>query len=163
MDSAELAQAIRETSFAEGFSEPIVRRLASFASLQRFRAGTVIFREGEHHDRFYLLHTGHVVLQMCIASRGCTQLLTLGPGEMLAWSTLVGNARMTTTAIAQDHVELIEMSGAALARACDEDHELGYSLMRRLATALSVRLLATRLQLLDLFAADATPERGGSS
>ncbi len=62
---------------------------------------------------------------------------------------------MTTTAIAQDAVQLIEMSGPDLAEACETDHEVGYQLMKRLAAALSLRLLATRMQLLDLFVADA--------
>jgi CRP-like cAMP-binding protein len=163
MDTSAIVQAIRQTPFAHDLSESIVERLASLARVVKYRAGTVIFREGEFHDRFYLLHTGHVILQMCVAGRGCTQLLTLGPGEMLAWSTLVGNARMTTTATAQDDVELIEIVGPRLAEACDADHELGYQLMRRLATALSLRLLATRLQLLDLFAADAAPVHGAGS
>jgi hypothetical protein len=39
-----------------------------------------------------------------------------------------------------------------LRRACDEDHSLGYYVMRRLANVVAGRLLTTRLQLLDMFA-----------
>ena len=34
---------------------------------------------------------------------------------------------------------------------CEEDHELGYQLMRRFAGGLLDRLQATRLQLLDVY------------
>ena len=35
---------------------------------------------------------------------------------------------------------------------CAANHEFGFHLMQRLASSLSKRLVATRLQLLDLFA-----------
>jgi hypothetical protein len=34
----------------------------------------------------------------------------------------------------------------------EEDHDLGYVVMRRLANVIASRLLVTRLQLLDMFA-----------
>jgi CRP-like cAMP-binding protein len=59
---------------------------------------------------------------------------------------------MTCTAVTLDNVEAVVVTGAKLLELCEQDHEFGYHLMRRMATALSRRLLATRLQLLDLFA-----------
>jgi hypothetical protein len=35
---------------------------------------------------------------------------------------------------------------------CEEDHDFGYYVMRRLANLVAGRLLTTRLQLLDMFA-----------
>ena len=35
---------------------------------------------------------------------------------------------------------------------CDQDHDLGYMVMRRLANIVASRLLISRLQLLDIFA-----------
>src|SRR5574338_19084 len=35
---------------------------------------------------------------------------------------------------------------------CDQDHELGYVIMRRLANIVASRLMISRLQLLDIFA-----------
>lgn len=163
MDSAAIAEAICHSAFASDMPASLVDQLARLARWKMCPAGTTIFREGAYHDSFYLLHSGHVILEMCLAGRGCTQLLTLGPGEMLAWSSLVGSSRMTTTAVAQDNVELIELPGPTVAAACEADHELGFQLMKRLATALSLRLLATRLQLLDLFVADAVGDRGTGS
>lgn len=64
---------------------------------------------------------------------------------------------MTASGIALEESELIEFSGAELLRLCDADHDLGYLLMRRLAESLSKRLLATRLQLLDLFETQSPP------
>lgn len=160
MDAENLTDLCREATFFAGLPEEVRRRLAAIARLKPCSAGTVLFREGERHNACYIVRKGHIALEMCIAGRGCTRLLTLAPGEFLAWSTLVGDGRMTATAVAQDEVELIELPGAELVRLCESDHELGYWLMRRLAAALSKRLLATRLQLLDMFAADASGGQG---
>lgn len=161
MSAADLIDWIRDCEFAEGLPEPIVRRLTEMSRERRVPKGTVLFREGDVRDDFYLIHSGHIVLEMCLAGRGCTRLLTLGPGELLAWSSLVGDACMTANAMAQDDAVLIAMSGKELAAACDADPVLGYQVMRRLATGLSKRLFATRLQLLDMFIADAPAGQGG--
>ncbi len=160
MDLSELARAIRESQFALHLTESVTTRLAALAQTKRVALGTVLFREGELHDGFYIVSSGHVTLEMGLANRGRTRILTVGPGELLAWSSLVGDSRMTATAIAQDDVTLITMSGRELAAACEADHELGYQVMRRLAGGLSKRLLATRLQMLDAFIADAPQDRG---
>jgi len=59
---------------------------------------------------------------------------------------------MTATATAMDDVRAVSTSGEAILALSETDHEFGYRFMRRMAEALSRRLLATRLQLLDLFA-----------
>jgi CRP/FNR family cyclic AMP-dependent transcriptional regulator len=151
MDARELSDVLRELAFAEGFSPAAIEALAAHARLLKVRAGAVLFREGDTNDRFYLIRSGLVVLEMCAPARGCARLMTLGAGDLLAWSALVGGERMTASALVQQDAELVEISGSALRDQCDANHELGYQVMRRLAESLSKRLLATRLQLLDLF------------
>jgi CRP/FNR family cyclic AMP-dependent transcriptional regulator len=155
-DNTLLTTALAETHFAAEFSEDFVHRLAADAKWKHCPAGTVLFREGNQCDAFYLVHRGHLALEMCLPARGCTRIITLGPGEVVAWSALVGNGRMTATAIATEDVELIEFSAAKILQISDEDLRFGYVLMRRMATSLANRLLATRLQMLDLFKANAT-------
>lgn len=163
MDVAEFTRAMSGTPLATELRDQQIEALARIAHWKSCPSGTVLFREGDRHDGFYWVHKGHIGLEMCITGRGCNRILSIGPGEILAWSSLVGDGRMTATAIAQDDVELIEVSGAELKSICDADHEFGYYLMRRLASVLSQRLLATRLQLLDLFHADAPTGRGVNS
>jgi CRP-like cAMP-binding protein len=64
---------------------------------------------------------------------------------------MVGGATMVATAIAIDDCELAAASADELRRLCETDLEFGYYFMRQLAKALARRLLAARLQLLDLF------------
>jgi CRP-like cAMP-binding protein len=155
MGQLSLADSLRASTFAADFSPDIVDSLAASARWKYLAAGSVLFREGQQSDAFYVVHRGHVALEMCLPARGCTALLTLGPGEVVAWSALLGDGRMTASAIASDDVELIEFSGIELLARCEADPVFGYRIMRRMSEALARRLLATRLQLLDLFQADA--------
>lgn len=155
MDAKTLTEALQDSAFAAAFFPEVVHRLAGGAKWKHCPAGTVIFHEGQRSDAFYVVYRGHVTLEMCLPARGCTRLLTLGPGELLGWSALVGDGRMTAAATAADDVELIELSGTDLIRQCEADPLFGYRLMRRLAAALAKRLLATRLQMLDMYTADA--------
>ena len=70
---------------------------------------------------------------------------------MLAWSALLGDGQMTATATALEDTRLISTAGQHLAELCNTNREFGYQLMTRVAEALAKRLVATRLQLLDLF------------
>jgi CRP-like cAMP-binding protein len=48
---------------------------------------------------------------------------------------------------------LLGIDSEALRQLSKEDHEFGYLVMRRMANIIASRLMVTRLQLLDMFAA----------
>lgn len=152
------------TNLAFGLSLPrdVALRLSTLASNVRFPAGCEIFREGSENRTLFVLHRGWVALEMFVPRRGRVRILTLGPGEMLNWSAVVGSGQMTATAIAVTDVEAIAIPSDRLANCCDEDREFGYHVMRRLAESLAQRLLATRLQLLDVFLEESSASSGGS-
>lgn len=155
MPAQDIEKRLTKLRFVAGIPERVVRQLATASTLRDFRAGETIFREGSENRQMYLILQGTVALEMCIPARGCMRIMSLGPGDMLAWSALLGGGQMTTSAIATEDVEAIAVPGKVILDICDSDHEAGYCLMRQMAKALAQRLLATRLQLLDLFAADA--------
>lgn len=163
MDADSVVAAIEESALAGVFSTELLQNLPGGGSWRRCPAGTILFHEGEKHDVLYLLHRGYVTLEMSLPVRGRIRLLTLGPGEILAWSALVGNGRMTATATADDDVELLQLPATELLRICELDPHFGYRLMGRLAAALGKRLLATRLQMLDLFATESASSNRGVS
>jgi CRP/FNR family cyclic AMP-dependent transcriptional regulator len=49
----------------------------------------------------------------------------------------------------------IVLGGECLRAKCEEDHELGYELLKRIAANLGQRLDGLRYQLLDLYGTDA--------
>lgn len=130
----------------------VLGELARQCQTRKVAAGEVLFRDGSENRDLYLVHTGHIALEMNVPGRGLVRILTLGPGEMVGWSALLDEGIMTTRAEAVSDSELIVAPADSLKRLCEESHEFGYHLMKQMSQALSRRLVATRLQLLDLFA-----------
>ncbi|EMI16509.1 cyclic nucleotide-binding domain (cNMP-BD) protein [Rhodopirellula maiorica SM1] len=128
-----------------------VEPLAELASLQTYPAQQLLFREGEVHARIYWIKEGRVRLEMSGTRAGAKAMLTAGPGDLLGWSALLGDQRMTATAVATLETTLISFDAVALLQLCEQNHDIGYKVMHTIARSLSKRLVATRLQLLDLF------------
>lgn len=131
--------------------EGLVRQLGDAAHLRTLPAGSVLFNESEQHSQLYLVASGTVRLEMLTAKSGRRTILSVGSGEFLAWSALIGDGVMTATAIANDDVQLVGFEVELLRERLEQNSELGFRLMQALSQALARRLLATRLQLLDLY------------
>lgn len=151
MDATATRQCLEQLRFTAELPPAVLDRLAPSAAIEQFPAGAVLFREGALHEALYLLQAGRVALEMRVPGRGSVRILSLGPGDVVGWSALLSEGPMTATAVALEPCTVVAIPGAALRSLCDADHAIGYRLMRHMAQALSRRLVATRLQLLDLF------------
>lgn len=118
------------------------------------QAGVVLFDEGDFNPNLYLLLQGQVDLSMKVTGRGFVKILSLGSGDIIAWSAMLGAGKMTCRATCVTDCQLIFWKQEQLETIIREQPEFGLAWMRFVATALSNRLLATRLQLLDLFSVD---------
>lgn len=143
-------ETLRSLAFFRGMNDSEIRSLASLAKPVEFSAGTVIFNESDVATHSYLIVEGSVLLEICGPDK-CTTILTIGPGELLGWSTMLGAPRLTATARCLETTRAIEVVGSEVLALCEQDHGFGYQLMKCIARTLSGRLTATRLQLLDLF------------
>jgi CRP/FNR family transcriptional regulator, cyclic AMP receptor protein len=121
------------------------------ASNVRFNAGEFIFQEGREANTFYLIREGKVALEVVAPGHGSLTIETLGGGDMLGWSWLIPPYRTRFDARAVEMTRAIALDGNCLRAKCEEDHELGYELVKEVASALGQRLDATRFRLLDIY------------
>jgi CRP-like cAMP-binding protein len=165
MDASQLRFMLEELNFSAAMPVELLEALAAASTLRHLEAGTVLFREGSTSRDFYLIHEGCVALEMSVPGRGSIRILTVGPGEMVGWSSLLDEGRMMASAVVVEETQAVVASAEQLLALCETSPALGYHLMRRMAVALSRRLMATRLQLLDLFADTpaAVPVRKGDA
>lgn len=145
------ATSIVHSPFLDALPGQVRQLLIPLAVSKSFAPGEVLFREGHLHDDIYLMTQGHVRLEMFVRDRGHLPLLSVGPGDLVGWSPLFSDLPMTATATALDYVHTLAFNGSHLKAICESNHEVGYHVMRQIVQVLSCRLLATRLQLLDLF------------
>jgi CRP-like cAMP-binding protein len=68
---------------------------------------------------------------------------------------------MTASALALEATQVVSIDADELLALCEQNHTLGYQVMRRMSHSLANRLIATRLQLLDLFADSPVPSPPG--
>ncbi len=134
--------------------------LVSQAVAGEYEAGEVIFRENASADELLLILAGSVALEMSVPGRGKVRLISLGPCDWVGWSALMGGGRMTTSALALTKTQVAKFSADGLQKMCDQNPEIGYPLMKCVAQSLANRLVATRLQLLDLFSPPGAQPRG---
>jgi len=114
--------------------------------------GQIVFDEGEFNPYLFLLISGHIDLAMKVTGRGAVRILTLGAGDLVAWSSVLGSGVMTCRATCTTECIVLRWHHEHLEAICKHHSDFGYRWMAFIAKALAQRLTATRLQLLDLFA-----------
>ena len=151
MNESATATILRDVHLGDELSDLNRDRLASLGQVSERKTGDTIFREGEKHLFVYWLVDGRVTLEMSTGGTSPKLLLTLGRGDVLAWSAMLSGGRMTSTATTIEPTRLLVFDTKGLGELCRSNHEIGYHVMEHFARQLAGRLLATRLQLLDLF------------
>jgi len=148
-----LERIISQHQFFSGLDPSYVGLLVSCASNQRFKAGSYIFKEGSEANEFYLVRSGKVALELFAPQRTPIVVETLSEGEILGWSWLLPPYFWKFHAHAVQDTAAIALDGKCLRTKCEENHDLGYELLKRFARIVAVRLEATRFQLLDVYSA----------
>ena len=141
---------LRRHEFFAGLDPEYLALIAGCASNVVFPDGAFLFREGTAAERFFLIRSGAVALE--ISAPGCViTIQTLGEGDVAGFSWLLGPHRWEFDGRAVGRVRAIEMDGGCLRARCESDPRLGFDHMRRFARLATRRLQATRLQLLDVY------------
>jgi len=130
--------------FLKGFKAEHLELLAASALPAHFQTGEVIFREGEMANRFYLVTQGAIVLETYTKDRGGALVEKIGAGDVLGWSWLFPPYYWRMDARAVEPSNAIFFYGTRLRQEAEQDHDLGYELMCRVAAVAIQRLQAAR-------------------
>lgn len=115
-----------------------------------FKGGEAIFFEGDVANRFYLVLEGSVALESRSRERDPIRIQTVGAGDVLGWSWLFSPYLWHFDAHAIDPVKVLFIYGSRLREHCEDDHDFGYELVKRMAEVMMRRLQATRWQLFEI-------------
>ncbi len=139
-------------AFLAHLSPRVQEKLLGLGETFRYPAGQTIFHESDPSLYLYIVKSGQVAIDVHIASKGRRSIMTAGPGDLFSWSALVEPRLETASARAVEETEALGVKGGALMDLCREDPVLGFEVYHELAEVISARLIATRLQLLDILA-----------
>jgi CRP/FNR family transcriptional regulator, cyclic AMP receptor protein len=142
---------IAESPTFAGLDQAHLELIAGCGWNQQLTAGTLLMREGDAADHFFLIRHGLVTLELYAPGVERLQIQTLDEGDVVGWSWLFAPHRWQLDCRAIGDCRVVTFDGACLRGKCEEDHELGYQLMSRFAANVINRLQETRLQLLDVY------------
>lgn len=161
--SPDLIHALGSSWFGGGLPPDTIARLAGIATMRAVEPGDEVTREGQLTEALSIVVSGRVALRTLVPERGMVTILTVEAGDVVGWSSLVPPHRATANGIAIEPVTLVELPGERLRNLLRSDPTLAASLYPRVLQAVSRRLAATRMQLLDLFAREEWGRREGGS
>jgi CRP-like cAMP-binding protein len=149
----DVATEIERLALFRPLAERHRRRLLALARVETAPADALLLQADEPSRRLWFVLEGRVALSLNPPGAGETLLLTLGPGELVGWSSMLpdANPRAVANVRAVEPVRLLAFDGPELQRLCEADHEIGWVVMRCVLAAVGRRLTETRLQLLDVY------------
>jgi len=123
--------------------------LADSAKVRAVDAGDVLFHQGESADKFYLLQSGEVSVQVPALMGPALQIQKIRNDQILGWSWLIPPYRWNFQALALEATQVLEFDGSIILARCEQDPAFGYQLLKLFAALMSERLDAARQKMMD--------------
>ncbi|MFE6281559.1 cyclic nucleotide-binding domain-containing protein [Streptomyces sp. NPDC057877] len=128
------------------------QRLMRVAREVSFPQGAQLFQEGGRADRFWIIRTGTVELDMHVPGRRAAVIESLGHNELIGWSWLFSPHVWHLSAVTTSPVRAYEFDASAVRAMCADDPAMGNSVSQWVGNVLAHRLHSARTRLLDLYA-----------
>jgi CRP-like cAMP-binding protein len=147
MSRPAILDAFASHDFLKRLDDRCLMDLASGVRPFAVAAGGHLGRKGQPASAFYLIQHGTVTACREDADGGSTPVMTVGPGGVVGWSWLVPPHRWHFTCTASEPVSGLMFDAEWLRDRCEQNHELGYHLLREMIGSLAGQLVATQEQL----------------
>ncbi|MFF8913959.1 cyclic nucleotide-binding domain-containing protein [Streptomyces sp. NPDC015032] len=140
------------TRITTALPAPYRARLMQIGKEVNFDEGTRLFHEGDRADRFWILRSGTVTLDVPVPGSSPAAIENLGSGELVGWSWLFEPYVWHLGAEAMTPVRTHEFDAATVRMMMDADPAFGSAVGHWVGQVLARRLQAARIRLLDLYA-----------
>ncbi|WP_405833106.1 cyclic nucleotide-binding domain-containing protein [Streptomyces sp. NBC_01176] len=127
-------------------------RLMRLAREVSFPQATRLFEEGRRADRFWIIRTGTITLDLRVPGRRPAVIETLGHNELIGWSWLFEPHIWHLGAETTSPVRAFEFDAGEVRIMCQDDPVLGMAVAEWVGDTVARRLRSARTRLLDLYA-----------
>lgn len=143
----------------EGLPDRALEAVAAIAEERRYAPGQIIFSPEQSSDLAFLLLSGSVRLTVHASSlpKPVTVAVLEAPGQAFGFSAVIGGQHHNSSAEAVGDVRTVAIQAPKFLAYLENDREVGFVVMRRVAKALSRRLATLRRVLLDTIVDYETP------
>ncbi len=117
----------------------ILKAVYDNLSVQKFKAGKTIIKEGEVGDSFYILYEGQVLITRGTPAGDVIALATLNSEQNIFFgeTSIISNDERTATVTAKTGCTTLTISGKKFLEICDSEPILGYRVLAVLARRLA--------------------------
>lgn len=136
----------------KGLTGDQISQLMKVTKSETFKAGEVIFREGEKGDRLYIVVSGSVRISKQIPGSGEEALAVLKPGDFFGEMSLIDDVERSADAIANETSTLLSIDRNSFESVLFLNKELAYTILWNFVRTLSKRLRETNEKLRALLA-----------
>ena len=147
--NASTADLLEAQGFFAGVPERVADAIRVLATERKVRIGELLFRQGEPANRFYLVRSGRVAVELYAPGRDPIVVEHVYDGDVVGWSWLVQPFRWSFDARAVEPSSLIDVDAAALREQFSTDPILGYEVIRRFVPVIARRLSSARERLVE--------------
>jgi CRP/FNR family transcriptional regulator, cyclic AMP receptor protein len=151
MDQDPILKTLQRIPWFRELSPGQMDSLSSIADLRELFTDEILFKEGDAEDCFFVLIEGQLRVEAHEPGHGLYLLYYAEPLDIVGWSVLTPVVRQRTCTIsAIVPSRMICFNSKFLRQLCEEDHDFGFIIMRRVANVVASRMLSTRLRLFEL-------------
>lgn len=149
--ATQAVSALLDATVFSSLEPSILARLGVLGRRIEIAKGSTPIREGVACDWLGVVVTGRLALRLRLPGGLDRTILSVEPGDVVGWSAALSPSLATSTAVAVVPTVAVVFDGDRLRPALAGDLALAAAVYERLLGAVARRLVATRLQLLDLY------------
>ena len=151
MKTFSIAEVLTKHDFFSGLRPEHIDFISGCASIMQFPKGKFMLMAGDPSSHFYLIRSGHAVVEIETGNQ-IRVINSPGPDDLVGWSWILPPATWRYDVRVTEDVSAIAFDAECVRKKCDEDFEFGYYVYREILKIVIERLMASRIQMLDMYA-----------
>jgi CRP/FNR family cyclic AMP-dependent transcriptional regulator len=136
----------------KGLTSDQISQLIKVARSEEFKAGEIIFKEGEKGDKLYIILSGSVRISKQIPGSGEEALAVLKPGDFFGEMALIDDVERSADAIANEKSSILSIDKNSFESLLFLNKDLAHTILWNFVKTLSRRLRDTNEKLRALLA-----------
>jgi CRP-like cAMP-binding protein len=117
-----------------------IKHVLSEFTIKQFQKNDVIFQQDSNADYFYILSKGEVFIRYKPYDGPPLVVTRIYPGDIFGWSAVLQRQKYTSSATAEEDIQVYQISGSDLLSVCAQSPDSGAIILQRIARIISIRV-----------------------
>ncbi len=115
-------------------------KLCPMVDVLNFEEREMVFRQGDHADRFYMLRRGKILFEQKMSDEITVAVGSVKPGYSFGWSSMLDGKSYTSEAVCAEACQVYSVRGRKMKQLLDSDLQMGSIFYQRLLRVVKSRL-----------------------